>query len=548
MDQFASEFSIPKTCQSENLPFDNNNKTFSIRQAREHIEFIEMMNHHTSDKQKQNDRVNNFERNNEYLDDDNLDDGGDLNVGDHQTLHSDDDGDAPEREQEYRSDTTVTLMRKLFEKEDYLFNSTYVSLTDKLKKAIESDTLGRFLKEMAEKPNIQTARDHLGRTLLHVAVEKLNIDFVRCLVHAGCNPNAREKCDATPLVIAVILNNRDICQLLVNARASTRGPLFTNIPSPVAIAKKMDLPDLVNILSPTDSDDEDNELQYYDPIFHCERPEIDENASVVDVQYTRKSPGFITGIVGDVGTCKTNRGVMSRSGCHNWVGIIPGDLHAKGYLEEACYKEQGPGGFHCLVQKVMKRSKINKDAFKKKTFAEGNLGRIREAVKDGARAYGLAAVMEFQKSTFFPDLQMLVNCKCSCGDHTKILLSQFKLWIETSSSVNDAFKYRSRMFVYYGPLFELFDLATNNGWGLTRETCYIQQLATYAQLNFRNYFSECFIHILNFLGKWPLSFRRMIQQNCSVNISGKKSHGIELDAFVEAEIVQPLKNYVSGTV
>ena len=68
----------------------------------------------------------------------------------------------------------------------------------------------------------------------------------------------------------------------------------------------------------------------------------------------------------------------------------------------------------------------------------------------------------------------------------------------------------------------------------------------YAQLNFRNYFSECFIHTVNFFAKWPLAFRRMLQHNCCVNIDGNKSKGIELDAFVEAEIVQPLKTYVSG--
>ena len=105
----------------------------------------------------------------------------------------------------YRSDTTVTKMQKLFEREDYLFKSTYDSLTDQMKKAIESDRLERFLKELAEKPYIQNARDHLGRTLLHVAVEKLNINFVRCMINVGCNPNARGKCGITPLVIAVLL-------------------------------------------------------------------------------------------------------------------------------------------------------------------------------------------------------------------------------------------------------------------------------------------------------------------------------------------------------
>ena len=68
----------------------------------------------------------------------------------------------------------------------------------------------------------------------------------------------------------------------------------------------------------------------------------------------------------------------------------------------------------------------------------------------------------------------------------------------------------------------------------------------YAQLGFRNYYTEVFRHIVNFLVKWPKAARFLLQKNCSVNLLGKKGRGIELDAYVEAEVVQPLKNYVSG--
>ena len=47
-------------------------------------------------------------------------------------------------------------------------------------------------------------RDHLGRTLLHMAVEQGNFDLICCLMPAGCNPNAKEMCGVTLLVIAVI--------------------------------------------------------------------------------------------------------------------------------------------------------------------------------------------------------------------------------------------------------------------------------------------------------------------------------------------------------
>ena len=102
-------------------------------------------------------------------------------------------------------------------------------------------------------------------------------------------------------------------------------------------------------------------------------------------------------------------------------------MHTKGYLAEACFKEQDPGGFHYLISKVMNRPKLIKDAFKKKKFADGNLDRIREAARDGAISYGLAAVMEFKESKIYPDTSMLSRCKRGTGDHTEILLGQFKL-------------------------------------------------------------------------------------------------------------------------
>ena len=68
----------------------------------------------------------------------------------------------------------------------------------------------------------------------------------------------------------------------------------------------------------------------------------------------------------------------------------------------------------------------------------------------------------------------------------------------------------------------------------------------YAQPNFKNYYTGVFIHLLNLLGKWPLAFKQSLANNCSINVSGKEECGIKLDAFVEAEIVQPLKVYMCG--
>ncbi len=464
MDQFGEEFSIPSSCKSQDLPFDKQSKSFCLKQAREHAEFIMMMNHHVQDSEQYKLQLSNAEENDVDIFDigsNNFEDG----IGELEDDEVDGDGNYGRANEEIHPETTVSSVQKLFQGEDTLFNSTYESLKNKMCEAFQTDTIERFVKEMAEKPYVRYMKDHLGRSFLHLAVEELNINFVECLLHVGFNPNAKEKCGITPLIISVIKKNKEICQLLVNSRASVRGPLFTNVPSPLTVAKRMELDEILEILDPTSSYEEDSELSFYDPAFHSAHSKVDVHTTRDNGQAcTRSSPGFITGVVGDVGTCKTNRGVMSRSGSHEWVGIIPGDMHTKGYLAEACFKEQDPGGFHYLVCKVLKRPKLTVESFKKKKFADGNLSRIREAVTDCARAYGLAAVMEFKQSEFYPDACMMSQCNRTTGDHTEILLRQFKLWLKDSSAVSSSFKYRSRMFLYYGPLFNLYDLATRLCW------------------------------------------------------------------------------------
>ena len=249
------------------------------------------------------------------------------------------------------------------------------------------------------------------------------------LLHAGVNPNSKEACGITPLLIAVITKNKEICQLLVKSQASVRGPLFANVPSPLAVALQIEEAEIYEILSPVASDEEDDVIAAYDPGFvkiENMTSDKDGEGNKIENNCNRGSPGFITGIVGDVGTCKTNRGVISRSDVHNWIGIIPGDLHTKGYFAEACFKEQGPDGFHYLVNKVLKRAKLTTEAFKKKKFSEGNLDWIREAVRDGARSYGLAAILEFKNSDLFPSVDDQKKCIETTGSPTKVFLERFK--------------------------------------------------------------------------------------------------------------------------
>ncbi|CAB4020812.1 BRCA1-associated RING domain 1 [Paramuricea clavata] len=533
LDQFGEEFYILKVSHVENLPFDSNSKSFCLKKARDHTEFMLMMSHHKKQMRQYDSQLSSAENHGAMVSNESEDDSSDED-------DSDKDGESDEDEPDSgnvgipRPETTVKNVQKVFRREDQVFISTFDSIKNKLWNSIQSDTLEGFVKELSDNTQVRHLRDHLGRSILHIAVEKQNINLVDCLLHAGFNPNVKETCGITPLLIAVTLKNKATCQLLVNSRACSRGPLFTNIPSPLAIALKIELAEIVEILNPCVSDAEDDDIAAYDPIFsrstNLPRTHSD---SVVTKNFQRATPGFITGVVGDVGTCKTNCGVISRSTAYNLVGIIPGDLHTEGYFAESCFKEQGPGGFHYRIAKVLKRPKLTVEAFKKK-LAEGKLDQIRKAVRDGARAYGLAAVLEFKESELYPTEAEMSQWLRATGSHSKLLLEHFKLWLDHSISTSTAFKYRSQMFLFYGPMLELFDLSTKHCWGKARETTYILQLPSLSN------------HVVNLLGKWPLAFRQLLANNCSINISGRKGCGIELDAFVEAEIVQPLKVYMSG--
>ena len=69
-----------------------------------------------------------------------------------------------------RSETTVSSVQKMFQRQDILFTSTYETLKHKMCVVFETDTIERFLKEMGEKAYIRNMKDHLGRTFLHIAV------------------------------------------------------------------------------------------------------------------------------------------------------------------------------------------------------------------------------------------------------------------------------------------------------------------------------------------------------------------------------------------
>ena len=193
--------------------------------------------------------------------------------------------------------------------------------------------------------------------MLHVAVERNNKTMVQYLLDTGLNVNDREGCGLTALNLAVLQKNNSIVNVLIKSGAQHSGPLFTSVPSPLLMAKTMNLTEVVHIFEEDGnlSDEENFLIRCIDSTFG-ERQGSDMQISDKSYEkFNRTQPGFVTPLVGDVGTCKTNNATMSRSAAYHWVGICPGDLHNKGYFCEAVFNVHGPSGFHCLLAEVLKR-------------------------------------------------------------------------------------------------------------------------------------------------------------------------------------------------
>lgn len=488
LEELGKEFGITCSHATCFLPFNENTKTFDLKEARSRFQFLKLLEKH---KVEMNELKSQLDRREKGIDgvasaqaededffdcatDEDEDDGNANDDGD------DDDGaNAETREGPAKS------KKSMFQKIDGKFNKMYDSVVKRMWKAVQnpdSTAFQRFLNDMEDKRcKWDTSNtDHFGRTILHAAVEENNETLIQTLLHAGIDVNCLEGCGASPLTIAVLNKNEKLVKLLHSNFALSSGPLFVRMPSPFDIAKAMGLDEIVNLFD-NEPDEEEDKLLVLRFEGGCARERIaPEEVQLDEVE----SDGFSfdrstckacpTIIVGDNGTNKVCRGVRSRStSAYGWCTEFPGDMHTKGYLCEACFKVMGNGGFHYLIHTVMKRSKVTHEAFGKKKFQEQNLSRIKEAVRDGGQAYGLAAVKEFKKSSLFPSESALKACLRQSGSHNHLLLDTFKKWLHGGAMEDESFRYHTELITLYAPLLDLYCFATRHGYGLSRETVWL---------------------------------------------------------------------------
>ena len=105
-----------------------------------------------------------------------------------------------------------------------------------------------------------------------------------------------------------------------------------NMPCLLKIAEQMQLAEIYEVFSPQTSDSEDDNISAYDDSF--KRGAVINSGTADKVtRVDRASPGFVTGLGSNQGTCITIREVMGRTSAYEWAGVIPGGFHAKGVLD-----------------------------------------------------------------------------------------------------------------------------------------------------------------------------------------------------------------------
>jgi len=135
------------------------------------------------------------------------------------------------------------------------------------------------------------------------------------------------------------------------------------------MAERLQYPEILEVFAEDQEEsEEENELiRHIDSTFS----KLSSNASNIvnnDSNVNCSCSGFVTPVVRNVGTCKTNQAAMSRSGSYKWVGLCPGDLHNKGYFCEVAFKVHGSSGLHYIILEVMKRRDSPQKSSRTKNF------------------------------------------------------------------------------------------------------------------------------------------------------------------------------------
>jgi len=272
LDKLASDFSLPNEKKgAEYLPFDSVSGTFDFHSARSHYELLINQHNHQSNMGELERQLRSRER----------------------ALDGVTDKELEENSRE--EDGHQSSERRHFESEDNtfweVFNSMSAPLSDIISSSSEESYLN-FVSNLDHREKV-TVKDHLRRSLLHVAVEQAQENFAKCLVDMGLEVNYREGCGITPLSLAILNKNKDLCKFLVESGARYLGPLFTSVPSPLCMAERLQYPEILEVFAEDqeESEEEKELIRHIDSTFS----KLSSNASNIvnsDSNINRSCFGF----------------------------------------------------------------------------------------------------------------------------------------------------------------------------------------------------------------------------------------------------------------
>ena len=268
------------------------------------------MDHHESNMAELEDQITS---NNEMLDGVTEAETGSLEDEDRENNGGDDaavEGDTP--------GTALQGIQHKFTIEHAKFSTIFNKINKKMWNAFQAgdeNSFHDFLVTIRQDQDALLVKDHLGRSLVHCAVENDNKTLLKCLLNTGCDPNDLEGCGATPLTLAVINKNKAATKQLVEAHAMFEGQLFTSMPIPYVLASQLNLSEIVDLFNKqgeVDAEDVQALRKFAEMTTETEDATLisTEEKELTEEDFTRAKKGSLTGIVGDCSTCKANRSVM----------------------------------------------------------------------------------------------------------------------------------------------------------------------------------------------------------------------------------------------
>lgn len=319
LEHFGQEFNIPCAHAKTFLPYDESQKTFDIEAARKHHEFLYLLQEHK-------DEMIHFE---EYLT------SIEKQLPDVEEETEEGEIDGEEESSDSRSHSAVT-----FQKIDGKFKKIFNKLIDKMwhaNQSVDAAAIVEFKQYLHANRNLwENARDHHGCTVMHHAVQNGNLPLVQTLINAGVNPNAKERCGATPLTLAVLKGDEKMVKLLLENFSNCHDWFYSSVPGPKQIAEKLGLNNISTLVESYLTQEKEHDLTVWEKteLSTTEPSVVDKLRDDVDLPYDRSAKNARTLVVGDQGTNKIIRSVKEKSSsAYGWAAEVPGDLHARGETE-----------------------------------------------------------------------------------------------------------------------------------------------------------------------------------------------------------------------